>query len=222
MGGGDARRGMAPPRRGGAPGLAPAARGRAPPRPRGAGAGPAAGGETVPRPMPRRWLRNTVDDASEPCPACAGTEWDHVRARDVETLGSVVCRDCGHEEAIAAAIAAPPTAEPPHPTPPARPLSVGFPVYAAAGLEPRPAGSVGDAQGVHTVGVAHGRAPALVVETRAHADELMPDAVVVRNGLEEALRDAAAWPERSPAGLAVWLRTRDRSLRRTAARAPLG
>jgi hypothetical protein len=138
-------------------------------------------GETVARPMPLQWLRTPVLDASEPCPACAGTGWDHVRPRDVEAPGSVVCRECGHEEAIGEALTQP--------------------AAAAAAVPASP------------------QRPPLILEARA--DELMPEAVVVRHALEDALRDDSPWPERSPAGLAVWLRTRDRHLRRSAARAPV-
>jgi hypothetical protein len=180
-----------------------------------------AAGETVSRPVPLHWPRTPVDDASEPCPACAGTGWDHVRPRDVEAPGSVVCRDCGHEEAVGSALAAPRSAPPAQPVRQRPSVDVDFPVYAAAGFEPRLGGWVADTRRVHTVSLEHGDGPALAVETRADSDELMPEAIVVRHALEDALRDDEVWPERSPAGLTIWVRTRDRSRRRTAARAPL-
>jgi hypothetical protein len=183
-----------------------------------------AAGRTVPKPLPASWSHTPVDDAPEPCPACAGTGWDHVRPRDAagrKAPGSVVCRDCGHEEAIGASLTAPaaPVAPPRRPITPDGIDSV--PVYTASGMTPRVAGWVGDARSVLAVSLDHGDGPALTVETRHDADDLASAGITVREALGDALREDEIWPQRSAAGLAVWLRTRDRRLRRIAARAPL-
>lgn len=184
-----------------------------------------AAGGTVARPSPPTWSRTPVDDAPEPCPACAGTGWDHVRPHDAAgrgTRASVVCRECGHEEAIGTALATSAPLEPRTAPRPRLPRGLdGLAVYAAAGLPSRLAGWVGDGRRVQAISLDHGPGPALTVETRHEFDERTRDQVVVCQALGDALRADEPWPQRSPAGLAVWLRTRDRALRQIAARAPL-
>jgi hypothetical protein len=94
------------------------------------------------------------------------------------------------------------------------------PVHVAAGRTASLAGWMGGPSSVHAVTVEHGDRGVLSVETRRAADEPVADRTLARQALEDALRDDEPWPDRSAAGLAVWLRTRDRRAREIAARAP--
>ena len=173
-------------------------------------------GTTVARPLPHGWTRTPIDDAPELCPACDGAGWDHA-------LGPgghpelAVCRHCGHEEFVGALSG---QGAPPRPRVPAAPDRVDVDVYAAAGLVPRLAGWVGSRNHVHSIVLDHAPDAALTVQTR-DADDLFDAEAVVREVLQDTLRDGERWPDRSPAGLAVWLRTRDRRARQIATRAPV-
>lgn len=155
----------------------------------------------------------------------------------------VVCSVCGHEESIGAFLRFEdddPTDDEQQPGLRARTLQalvrrqeraamrrVRFPVYVAAGWTPRLGGwGSSSRRDTHSVTVCHGAdppepGPALTIETesrdeRGHESER----ALASQALERALPDeAGGWPERSEAGLTVWLRTRDRDCRRAAANA---
>jgi hypothetical protein len=197
-----------------------------------------ADGATVAVPLPAGWPRTPVDDAREPCPACGATGWDEVRPRDgsfgMQSVGGspatpsplVVCRTCGHTETVPtfygpavpeSAIAAPP------PWPSRERLhfalhDVHFPVYAVRGRPARLSGW-GTRNGTPSqLTIVDGQPAIVSVETALAHEALYGEPATARQALEDVERHGD-WPERSPAGLAIWLGTRDRERQRVAATA---
>jgi hypothetical protein len=197
-------------------------------------------GKTIARPLPAKWPRSPVDDAPEPCPACGASEWDEVRPRD-DSRGSrstdggweptpiVVCRACGHEERIgvfyaaegdpAGAAAAWEAEQREQERAAIRGLSI--PAYAAHGWPARLGSWGGTDDETDSVTVQHGEhSDDLSVQTEREDCEPESERVLARLALHSALADVdGGWPERSEAGLTIWMATAERNLRRVAATA---
>ncbi|MGH2989279.1 MAG: hypothetical protein ACRDMA_05335 [Solirubrobacterales bacterium] len=155
----------------------------------------------------------------------------------------VVCRGCGHEESVGAWIRAE-ASEDEDPEEVARRVReyeeehrrkerdvlarVDFPIYAVEGRPARLLGWDGGMAGVvNSVLLGHGASwaepgPMVSVETEFDEDAFESERTLARRALAGLLHeDDEEWPERSEAGLTIWLRTRDRDHRRLLAHATL-
>lgn len=207
-----------------------------------------ADGAIVSPELPADWARSAVPDADEPCPACGGRRWDEVRAPDgrrgthgpdMRPTPFVVCRACGHEHSVGVfhvSIGAEPA-----PDERARMIDAAdaelqrqaraalgelrFDVYAARGWSGRIGGWGTSDDVLSSVTVDHGApphepGPSLCVQTEhepiAYESEIARARSTLFGALSEELGES---PERSDAGLAIWLYADERRRLRRAARA---
>jgi len=208
-----------------------------------------AGGELVVPRLPADWTRVPVPEAVEPCPACGAASWDSVQPTDgsrgrhgpdMLPTPFVACRACGHEysggvfHSIASCESSAPEdlellrieaelrmRERVH----AQLEGLGFAVFAARDRPPR-IGGWGGHNGVTTsVTVDHGAkpgepGPALSVRTEVEPVAYESERARARSTLYGALsEEMGPWPERSNAGLSIWLHDRERERLAVAARA---
>lgn len=157
----------------------------------------------------------------------------------------VVCRACGHEHSVGVFFAGPVTDEPGAQElarlkrdaeerhrlkAQAALMDLAFAVFVARGRSGR-IGGWGSSNNVLTrVTVEHGAAPReggpwlRVTTEREHHHRYEREAALARSALRALLQEVrlATWPQRSTAGVAIWLDAVDRDARRAAAHAEIG
>jgi hypothetical protein len=202
-----------------------------------------ANGKTIARPLPAEWPRSPVGDAPEPCPACGATGWDEVLPLDgsrhgrideggnEEQLPIVVCRTCGHEEPVGLFSYAETDLDETEIEAAqeaylreeggAALRDLDMPVYAAQGWPARLGSWGGTDDETDSVTVQHGEhSDDLSVQTEREGCERESEPVLARLALPTALADMVeGWPDRSEAGLTIWLAAVEREHRKVAATA---
>lgn len=199
--------------------------------------------------LPVRYVREPVEDAHEPCPACDGTEWELVTPDDPRHGSSssdggpeipsrfLYCVACGHEEGMGVWFGFAVDAEDSDPEELARwqaewaeqerdeqrrgLASVAFALYAPEGLAVEVGGWSGsDGEPASEVTLVH---EGLTVTTARIERQWQPLKQLAARELANLIGEPLeAWPERSDAGRTLWLRSREREQASAAAEAEHG
>lgn len=199
--------------------------------------------------LPARYVREPVEDAHEPCPACNGTEWELVTPDDPRhgssSSGSgpetpsqfLYCVACGHEEGMGVWFGLAGDEEDADPEELARwqaeweeqqrdeqkrlLASVTFALYAPEGLAVEVGGWSGsDEEPPSEVTLVH---EGLTVTTARIERQWQTLEQLAARELTNVMGDPLeAWPERSDAGRTLWLRSREREQASAAAEAEHG
>lgn len=198
-------------------------------------------GNYVPPSVGTTLRRVPIVDADEPCPACDGTTWEEIQPAD-DMRSFIACCTCGHRENAGAwyVVSQPSAAREPEeveqrrwreeqrPQHRERLRLVTFPLLAPEGLPVRLGGwgGPGADQAPHHVTLVHENTEAdivLHVETNTDVGHALLAEDMAARALAPLMDGPiTAWPERSPAGRTVWLRTRERAQQRAVANATNG